>query len=383
MKKVALITCFLDNYGACLQALALQNQIEKLGCQCNIIAYIGNAGYFHDDFFTVFKMKTKNFAYIIRNYLHGEKKTGPHTRHLAFCQFRKKFLRFEKGGITNKIKFYKTIEEFDDISERYDAFVCGSDQIWNPTFYNQNHPVHFLRFAGNKKRIAYAPSIGLSEIPLKYRKAFIEYVGDFNSLSVREKSGSKIIKDLCLREAKVVLDPTILAGSDFWNNLLSHKYKKPFPKYIFCYIFSNAEKCSSYLKRVQSKTGLPIVYVNISNLAYSSIESYCVKDKGPIEFLQLLKNAELVITDSFHGTAFSLLFNKEFYVFRRDIDYEKIDMFSRIESILDIAGLNKRICSVDNEFELQPPIDYVPVNKKFEKLRKDSNDFLREAIFGD
>lgn len=383
MKKVALITCFLDNYGACLQALALQNQIEKLGCECNIIAYIGNDGYFQDDFFTILKMKIKNIALIIWNVLHGGEKTGPYTKHFAFCKFRKKFLRFEKVKNTNKVKFYNSIDEMADLSEKYDAFVCGSDQLWNPTFYNQNHPVHFLRFAGDKKRIAYAPSIGVSEMPAEYRKTFIEYIADFNSLSVREQAGSEIIRDLCSREAKVVLDPTLLAGADFWNTLLKPAFKAPFEKYIFCYIFSNTQKCSDFLKSAQAKTNLPIVYVDISNLSYDGIKSFCVKDKGPIEFLQLLKNAEFVITDSFHGTAFSLLFNKDFYVLKRERTSESYDMFSRIESILNITDLESRFCSLDNEFEEKNSICYSTVNKKFEELRKFSTDYLHDAIFGE
>lgn len=383
MKKVGLVTCFLDNYGACLQALALQQQINSLGCQCDIIAYVGNHGYAHDNFFSALKMEIKNYAYTVWNNWHLDGKVGPYTRKLAFYGFRKRFLEFNTYTNTKITKYYDKIDELYTLQNKYDVFVCGSDQIWNPTFYGKNHPVHFLRFAGDKKRVAYAPSIGLYEMPTEYQQTFIEYINDFDCVSVRERAGSNIIKDLCAREAKVVLDPTLLIGSEFWENLINTDYQKPFEKYIFCYIFSNTSQCSEYLESVQAKTQLPIVYVNVSKLKYDNVRSYCAEDKSPIEFLQLIKNAEFVVTDSFHGTAFSLLLNKEFYVFKREIDYEKIDMFSRIDSILEITNLKNRIVELDSDFTVKEKINYSDVNLLLAEFREDSNNYLKESILGE
>ena len=237
-----------------------------------------------------------------------------------------------------------------------------------------------MRFAENKTRIAYAPSIGLSEMPKEYVESFISYVNDFDYVSVREKQGAKIIMDLCGREAKVVLDPTLLIGRDFWLSLLKRKYKKPFKKYIFCYIFSNEQRHSDYLKKIQKETGLPIVYVNVSNLSYDGLNAQNKEFVDPLGFLQLIKNAEFVVTDSFHGTAFSLLFNKDFYVFKRGRSDEKINMFSRIESILSVAGLEDRIVSLDEPFKLKEHIDYVAVDEKLDQLRNSSLHYLRNAL---
>ncbi len=391
-KKVALMTCFLDNFGACLQALALQSEIEKLGCHCRIIAYTEPSGYNNDEFVQTFIEKISREIFgIVNIFIKGKsfkkyikrKLFKKNKRNYAFKKFRNKYLNFECANDSKKVNVYCRYEELALLSEKYDAFVCGSDQIWNPTFYNRNHPAYFLRFAGDKKRIAYAPSIGLSELPNQYIDTFVTYVKDFDYVSVREKRGSEIIKELCDIDAKVVLDPTLLIGRNYWQSLLEPQYKTPFRKYIFCYIFSNTKAVSDYLKMVQENTGLPIVYVNVSNLSYESLIACCKKNAGPIDFLQLIKNAEFILTDSFHGTAFSLLFNKDFYVFERKRTDETIDMFSRIKSVLSYAGLEDRIVSINESFIKKEVIDYAPVNEIFEVLCKDSEAFLNEALYGE
>jgi len=378
MKKVGLLTCFLDNYGACLQALALQRQIQKLGCECNIIAYIGPDGYLRDDFALIAKMRLRSLAQDLKNLTKKEKPYDWRKTHLAFYKFRKKYLQFDQS-----IRFCYTPEDLEAASDQYDAFVCGSDQIWNPTFYKCNNPVYFLRFAKDKKRISYAPSIGLSEIPAEYREEFVTYIRDFDCVSVREQQGAQIVKELCGRDAKVVLDPTILAGPEFWNGLLESNYPLPYEKYIFSYIFSDTDESRDYLKQVQEKTGLPIVHVNIGKLSYEGLNAYCKHYADPMDFLQLLKNAQFVVTDSFHATAFSLLFNKDLYVFKREHAGEKIDMLSRLNSILSYAGLEDRLVPLDQPFEEKESIDFVPVNQRLAALRADSEEYLKNALFGD
>ncbi len=381
MKKVALVTCFLDNFGACLQALALQRQIEELNCVCDIIAYIGPSGYRQEILPKVFKNKLLCIARDVINFLQGRKAYNGRKTQLSFYKFRKKYLRFskEKGGI----KYYHSIEQMKGLADRYDAFVCGSDQIWNPTFYKRNDPVYHLRFAAEKPRIAYAPSIGLPEIPAEYEQEFISFVNDFDSVSVREQRGSEIIERLCKCKAKVVLDPTLLAGREFWLSLLDNKYTLPYEEYIFAYIFSNTENVSRALKDIQDKTNLPIVYVNISNLSYQGLTAFCKSYADPIDFLQLIKNAKFVLTDSFHGTAFSLLLQKDFYVFKRERKDESIDMYSRIESILSMTGLQERVFSLKESFAPKTSIDYTDVDQKLEEKRNESRAYLKNSLFGE
>lgn len=381
-KKVALLTCFLNNYGACLQAHALQNCIEKLGYDCDIIPYIEPYGYedFNINKITIFKMHIRSLLDDLRFAFKKKKPFNYNKKILSFYNFRKKFLKFELDKGTKNIKLYRSIEDFNNISNDYDFFVCGSDQIWNPTFYNKNNPAYFLTFVKDKKRIAYAPSIGLSEIPDKYREEFITYVNRFNSISTREQKGAEIIKKLCNRDAKVVLDPTLLAGKDFWFKLLKKRYSLPHKKYIFCYIFSNTPKCNEYLHMMQQQTGLPIVYTCISNLSYDNLNATLVEYAGPIDFLQLINHANFVVTDSFHGTAFSILLNKDFYVFKRERSDETIDMFSRINNILNEVGLENRAVSIEQPFHIKPSIDFEKVNSNLNEIRKDSLDYLKNSL---
>lgn len=384
-KKVALLTCFLNNYGACLQAYALQKTIENMGCDCDIIAYVEPYGYgdFEIDRKTAIEMQKRTLIEDVRYKFKKNRPFSHQKKYLSFYNFRNNYLKFEKENNKKFIKFYHKMEDFEGISDKYDAFVCGSDQIWNPTFYGKNNPAYFLTFAKNKKRIAYSPSIGLPDIPQEYQEEFTSYVSKFDFLSVREEKGAEIIKKLCHREAKVVLDPTILAGRRFWSNLLKKKYTTHYKKYIFCYIFSNTKNCSEYLQKVQQKTGLPIIYTSISNLSYDNLDATCMQYAGPVEFLQLIKHSEFVLTDSFHGTAFSLLLNKDFYVFKRERNDEKIDMYSRIDSILHQANLENRAISIDENFTTKLPINFEEVNLVLEKLRKDSYSYLKKALLED
>ncbi len=383
-KRVALITCFLDNFGACLQAYALQNEIENLGCECRIIAYTEPEGYNKEDFLGLTKNKLiKAILDIAKMLIRGKSSFLQNKKHKAFKSFRDRYLKFEHKNNSGEVKVFSNYEQLLCLENDYDAFVCGSDQIWNPVFYGRNHPAYFLRFAGDKKRIAYAPSIGLSEMPEQYKETFVSYVNDFDYVSVRENRGSEIIKDLCAKEAKVVLDPTLLVNKECWNSILNVKYSPPYHKYIFCYIFSNIKEVSDFLKNVQNVTGLPLVYVNISELSYENLKARCVESAGPAEFLQLIKNSEFVLTDSFHGTAFSLAFNKNFYVFERRRVNETVDMFSRIQSILLNTGLENRLVQINEKFEVKENIDYSKVDEKINVLRKESEGFLKAALFGE
>ncbi len=382
-KKIALLTCFLDNYGACLQALALQKVIENFGADCNIIAYIEPLGYYKSDFSVSFKERIKEELWILMKSLKRKQLPKRQILHHIFKEYRDKYLKFEHISNTNKIKAYCSFDELKNISENYDAFVCGSDQIWNPTFYAQNNPAYFLRFAGEKQRIAYAPSIGLPKLPDEYIETFIAYINDFDYVSVREKQGAEIIKSLCNRDAKVVLDPTLLIGRDFWLTLLDNRYKKPHKQYIFCYIFSDKKKYCDYLKKIQERTNLPIIYINVSNLSYDGLHAQKKEFVDPLEFLQLLKNATFVVTDSFHGTAFSILLKKDFYVLKRERRGETIDMFSRIENILSCVQLENRTVSINEPFEIKKSIDYTVVDKNLEHLRKSSLEFLQNALMDD
>ncbi|MBQ8427755.1 MAG: polysaccharide pyruvyl transferase family protein [Clostridia bacterium] len=202
----------------------MQEKIVQLGYDCKIIPFIEPNGYYEESWLGFRKLKAK----LSRN----QSVYQFYKKTLPFYRFRKKYLRFEKS-VLGKTNYYYTYWQLQTTPLKYDVYVCGSDQIWNPTFYGKNNPAYFLQFTQDKRRISYAPSIGLSEMPKEYQAEFKEYVSTFYALSTREEKGAEIVKKVGGRDCATVLDPTLLQGSEFWKD----KTKKPknfsYQKYIF------------------------------------------------------------------------------------------------------------------------------------------------------
>lgn len=375
MKSVGLFTCFLDNCGACLQAYALQNSIKDMGYSCEIIKFTEPYGYqrlyvnryFRLKYLALSSIKSLlKFDFTRRRFIYDD-------RRIAFDDFRNKNLLFSE-------KEYTTFSSLIVIPLKYDGYVCGSDQIWNPLFYKHNNPAYFLEAApSKKKRIAYAPSIGLSKLPDEYSSEFKKLISKFDHLSVRELEGKNIIKNIANIDCRVVLDPTMLYDSDKWDKLAkSVKLKKPF---IFCYIFGNQNFSWEFVDYIKNKTGLEVVCMPFFDEDFS--RRYKMISKcGPSEFLWLIKNAKLVLTDSFHATVFSIIFETPFYTMLRNSDNEKLNMNSRIFNILSNLGLENRLISEKDAYtkEIDCVVDFTLPKEKLEKLRIESKEYLRNAL---
>lgn len=363
-KAVGLVTCFVDNYGACLQAYALQTKIEETGSICKIIQYTQPDGYRK---FTLREMLKTNRFFLRMVQLINYKPLIRHINKPKFQAFKSHYLKFTRR--------YPTADAIYQDNLPFDAYVCGSDQIWNPRLFQGNDPIYLLDFVPKgKKRIAYAPSIGLSKFPGEYQEDFQEKINRFDYISVREKAGKEIIQLLTDKEVKVVLDPTLLLNVDEWSKIAAPiRIKKP---YIFCYLFGTRSYIGEFVEYARKITKMKVVCIPYTerekNPAYTQ-----VYDAGPSEFLGLLKNASLVITDSFHATAFSINFNTPFYSLLRNEDADEINMNSRIFSILDLVGLCDR---------LVPPDVKYPFDIETEMNFTDSNRYLnykRKLDFGD
>ena len=369
--KVGLATCFIDNYGACLQAYALQKKIKDCGFSCEIINYLEPDGY-EQDTFKHKLLKNKiflNLASIIRkNY----KKVYP--KKIAFDKFRKQYLKFGP-------KYYKS-EDIFNVEHDYDACVCGSDQIWNPLLFGGNDKVYFLDFVPKgKKRIAYAPSIGIDKFPAEHLPEFEQLISKFDFLSVREDSGKKIIEENTQSKAKVVLDPTLLLNGGEWSNIAQPlNIKKP---YIFCYLFGEREYIGEFVDYVKNKTNMQVVCIPFTKREETG-DFKKVYNAGPCEFLWLIKNAALVITDSFHATAFSINFNTPFYSLLRNTDNEEINMNSRIFNILEMTKLTDRLITPETKypFEVNTQLDFSIANSILADRRNKDFSLLYNALEG-
>lgn len=373
MKRIGLATCFIDNYGACLQALALQRTIESFGYYCEIINYTEPRGYFSDK---TLKQKLKNNNLIRKIYVCLK----PSVR--SAYETEDKFNRFRKEHLHISNFEYETTDKILNNPPLYDAYVCGSDQIWNPKLYGCNNRVYFLDFAPKgKKRIAYAPSIGLTDFPKEYADEFSYLVKKLDVVSVRESEGKNIIDRLTKKKARVVLDPTLLCDNIYWHNVAkSVNYNKSF---IFCYTFGNKPYMHDVVERIQKDTGLEILYTSCTSWGNEIKNGRFIDKVGPAEFLWLIKNAKFVITDSFHATAFSLNFNTPFYTMLRNDENDKINMNSRIYSILEIVGLTDRIIDSKTALEnLNYSIDFKEANSRLQKRREQDRKFFSDSLEG-
>lgn len=376
--NVGLVTCFLDNYGACLQAYALQQAIINTGCNCEIVQYLEPDGYVKDK--TMIKRLLRNFVYYILQMINKVSHASYYyqrIRYLSFVKFRRR-LKFHPH------KYFTTQEVFKHPPE-FDCFVCGSDQIWNPSFYNGNNLVYHLDFAPKTaKRIAYAPSVGLSKMPEEYLDEFCRLILKYDSISVREASGAKIVKDATGRECAVVLDPTLLFNKDWWHTSLQIKntQKKEKP-YIFLYLFGTRAYIGEFVEHVQKLTGMQIITIPFCEREMN--QNYDVRlYADPTGFLSLISNASLVITDSFHATAFSINFNVPFYALMRFDENDPKSMNSRLRNILGLVDLESRLVCGKEDFpdQIDFDIDFTNANRLLEAKRIKDMSFLTTSIRG-
>lgn len=370
MKRIGLVTCYLNNCGACLQAYALQKVIKAFGNECEILHYIPPHGYEFEE------KKVKRIYHTIKSLFNKEYKEyykSYKEKNHIFNIFRKNYLLFDSE------KQYNETELLEKKLE-YDIYVCGSDQIWNPLFYDGNNLIYLLDFVPKGiKKIAYAPSIGLSEFPEKYKLEFKNCIEKLDYVSVREKEGKKIIDSICDKECKVVLDPTLLIERNIWIDLEDKRFtKKP---YIFCYIFGEQDYLIEFVDYVYKKTKLDVLYFPLTK--NDKLSNYNkVKNVGPCQFISLINYAELVITDSFHATAFSINLEKPFYTLLRDSNKEQINMNSRIYNILDITGFMNRLIKSQADFpkKIDLNVDFSWSRKEISAKRKEDIENLRKEI---
>ncbi len=243
-----------------------------------------------------------------------------------------RFNEFSKKELHISPKILNRENTTKDWVDNYGCFVCGSDQIWNPT-YATTSELAFCSFAP-EKTICLSPSFGVSQIPDYRTYKFSRWLNNIPALSVREEAGQKIIKDLTGRDAEVLLDPTMLISIDEWNNLIKKPENNLPEKYVLCYFLGKFDK--HYSKKVNDfakKHNLPVVMLfDIMSPEYYTFD--------PAEVLYAIKNAEYVLTDSFHGSVFSILFHKNFYVFNRNEGGSSMN--SRLETLLKKFNLKER-----------------------------------------
>lgn len=349
------------NYGAILQTYALQNILKDKKISCEVIDYRCKPIEMNYKPITVKKiMHIKSFLYML---IHNG---------LEFKN-RKKFRNFLKQHIILSKKVSK--KNIEILSNQYDGFVTGSDQVWN-CFITSFDKAYFLEFVSDTiPKCSYAASFGINEIPEEYQSEYVQLLNRFNVLTVREQEGARIVKQLIGKEVPVVLDPVLLLNGFRWYQIGSNRLVEE--NYIVIYFIVESEAMFELARRLSRATGLTIIYISDRITSPKGIRR--IKGVGPEEFISLLLHATYIITNSFHGIAFSILFHKEFFVQLLPIP-AKVN--SRIIDILKLFHLEERIVEDDGEMHTMRKINYSNVNEILDRERKKSFEYLDSIIYG-
>ena len=262
---------------------------------------------------------------------------------------------------------------------RINAFICGSDQVWS-ALRIPLAPEFFLPSVPKSRKIAYAPSIGIDNIPTYYQNKAGKYIKDFKHLSVREDAAKDTLKKKFGIDAVQVLDPTMLVGKEYWDEQLEKaQIQKPSFDYIFCYFLGEVpDAVLSVINQVSTgKKVIILPYEEDSKLVVNGL----YQEDGPLDFVNLIKYADCVLTDSFHGSVFSVLYGKRFVVTKRT-HVGRVSQTSRIKSLLRMVHQEERYCSEKEDIErlLTQDIDSQTVENEICKMQTVSREFLDNAL---
>lgn len=325
-KKIGIITSHhYPNFGNKLQNYALQKVLSEMGFD---VETISDARSWPDMWSWISNWKT--LIHILLRY----KKTSFHKKMV-------KFILFSKSNIYKSPYVIRKDSDVDILSPKYDFFIVGSDQIWNPEWDIFSNSFSFAFFAKKEQKIAYAPSLGVSKMIPERVEEYKLWLRDWKALSCREFEGARILEELSNQKVTTVLDPTLLLSRDDWNSYVGERLIKE--KYVLYYsiwkLDSNSFKC---LKNKTKKIGCKLI--DISNKgAYDG-------EFGPFDFINLIKNAEEVYTDSFHGACFSMIFHRPMIIIHAN--NTGLDKISRLTTLFLHAGLdNISFPNTLNEFQ--------------------------------
>ena len=356
--RIGIVTWYKNgNFGGTLQAYALMKTLQGFGYDVEFINY---------DTSNKLVDFMRHRAFDVRFFHSGRSRR-------AIWGFVRKEL--------SETPIFKDIQDVSQYStQKFDAVICGSDQIWSSL--SGVSPFYFLQFVNSQKRIAYAPSIGLNKIKPEYLDVFAEYVSSIPFLSVRETQGAEYIKSVTGKSAEVVLDPTLLIDKAGWNNVMSvealKRYKLTQGRYIFCYFLGDDSNYRAYVDALSAKTGLPVVFVSSGRKEYGKQHIVC----DPTEFVGLIASAAYVLTDSYHGTIFSVNTGAKVGIFRRFSETDELNQNSRIYSIVSLLGIEDHLINYDDDVERLVSMESYSsdVMQKLDALRKSSMIFLHSSI---
>lgn len=387
MKPIGLVTCYFHhNYGSMLQAYATEMIMQEMELPYQTIACKAPIDY----------MEANKIGYVVKKLLIGdwkmklgkmkverEKKRNPTfaknwaVRDAAFNRFADESFRLSP--------YCKNRKELTAMAHDYSAFIVGSDQLWRTD--SVEHGYYTLEWVPNDiLKVAYSTSIGVKEVPWFQVEKNQRFMNRFDHIALREQSACDLVYKLTGRKVQVVLDPTLLFTGEQWMGI---QQVEPLTsgEYIFCYLLGNNPWQRELIKRVKAETGLKIVALQHLDEYISSDEGFADEapyNVGPREFLNYIRNAEFVFTDSFHCSVFSILYKKKFFTFSRFSETTKQNTNTRIDNLMSLTGLQQRRVNAQTGVNaiLNTQSDYAEVDKRLQLQRKSSMEYLCNALKG-
>jgi hypothetical protein len=389
MKKIGIAAVtYKDNFGSALQTYATQYTLEKLGYDARIFEikgvhrsiFIKKLLYYAGRLFDPVEAK-----YLFANLTSRSRKQASvasdgfaqemKVRHQMYTDFNRKWN-----------KMLPTVKGWSGLRKQasdMDAVVVGSDQLWRPS--NIVGCYYTLEFVpDNVKKIAFSTSFGVPELPARLHKHAKKYLSRLEHISVREDSGADIVKKESGRDATVVCDPTMMLTAEEWMHIQD---EKPFAEgnYILMYLMGDNPEQREFVKKLSKATGCRIIGL-LHGATYISYDEDVVDEKpfnvGPSEFVNLIRNAQYVCTDSFHCCVFSILNSTKFFAFRRWPDGSKFSANDRLYTLLKFTGLDRRMLMGTEDVNkcIADKIDFTDVLEKVSAKRKESMEFLVNAL---
>lgn len=354
--KIGVITFFnYNNYGAALQCYGLYKTLEKMGHEVEYLdytcPYIGNP-------FKLKHLKDKGlFGYIYST-----------VGYICYLPRKKKFAEFRKQIPHTRSLNHNNIT---DVGDDYDKYITGSDQVWSAKLTDFDG-TYFLDFVSDdKKKYSYSASFGENIVKEENRKKYETLLGGFNSISVREDYGQKLVKEFTGKSSEIAVDPTLLLSERDWTAASAKRKVKG--KYILVYQLGFSKQLIQAVKEVAKLSELQVIYIPFP--LGGALKCKISLSIGPAEWLSLFKNAEYIITDSYHGIIFSIIFKR---LFLAVVDGQHKN--KRAISLLEKLQLKERIAKDGQFANIQNEIDYEVVMRILEKDIESSKQWLLEHI---
>lgn len=363
MNNIAFITIHIGpNFGSNLQTIATSEVFKRLGCEATCVNYIPPRVTFS--------------RYLQRGF-------STHPRKIVavawLLYYLPQFLlnrHVYNSYLRRHCRVSKSIYAGDNFAEKCpkaDYYVTGSDQSWNFK-YNEGYDGHYFFDGIEGKKIAYATSVGTTELSEEAKESFKKHLPDYKALSVREASAQQLLKGLGF-EAEHLIDPTFMLNKEGWGAYMSKRLEKG--KYILVYLpYNIVDKTLIYssVRKIAEERKLKVVTLT-TRYKQEKLADKTYRFAHPGDFLSLMNHADCVVTNSFHGTAFSINLNKQFWV------YMPTGFSTRISSLLELCGLERRLLTEEIEEEqLREEIAYEHVNTVLDRERTKAMDFLKRAI---